>query len=111
MSQQNTTVAERHHFVDLKLQGHPLREIAEQTGWSFYCVRYWWRQYRDGGREALDPPDKRKQRGGPMSTFAAFCTQLDAFFAQLDQHRAALTTLLTENFELIPSSWQALPPA
>ena len=70
MSQRNTTVAERHHFVDLKLQGHPLREIAEQTGWSFYCVRYWWRQYRNGGREALDPPDKRKQRGGPMSTFS-----------------------------------------
>lgn len=45
------------------------------------------------------------------STFAAFCAKLDTFFAQLDQHREALATLLTENFEQIPSSWQALPPA
>lgn len=69
MTQRRTSVAERHHFIDLKLQGHSLREIAERTGWSFYCVRHWWRCYRDGGRAALNPPDKRKQRGGFMSTF------------------------------------------
>jgi len=69
MSQRKTSVADRHRFVDLKLKGHSLREVAEQTGWSFYCVRHWWRRYRDGGRDALDPPDRRKQRGGHMSTF------------------------------------------
>lgn len=69
MSQRRTSVADRHRFVDLKLKGHSIREIAEQTGWSFYCVRHWWRGYRDGGRGALDPPDKRKKRGGHMSTF------------------------------------------
>lgn len=69
MSQQQTTVAERHHFVDLKLQGHTLKNIAEATGWSFACVRTWWRRYRNGGRSALDPADGRTQRGGRMSTF------------------------------------------
>lgn len=39
-------------------------------------------------------------------TFAKFCTQLEAFFANLDQYRKELTTLLTENFELIPEGWQ-----
>ena len=69
MSQRQTSVAERHRFIDLKLKDYSLKEIAAQTGWSFYCVRHWWRCYRDGGRGDLDPPDERKQRGGHMSTF------------------------------------------
>jgi hypothetical protein len=69
MSQRHTSVADRHRFIDLKLKGHSLQEIAERTGWSFHCIRHWWRRYRDGGRDALDPSDKRKQRGGHMSTF------------------------------------------
>jgi len=69
MSQRQTTVAERNHFIDLKLVGHTLEEIAEGTGWSYYCVRHWWRRYRKGGRQALDPLDRREQRGGRMSTF------------------------------------------
>jgi transposase-like protein len=69
MSQRQTTVGERNHFIDLKLAGQTLEEVAEETGWSFDCIRFWWRRYRDGGRKALDPPDERKQRGGPMSTF------------------------------------------
>jgi len=40
------------------------------------------------------------------ATFAQFCAQLDAFFAQLDQYRDQLTSLLTTNFELVPASWQ-----
>lgn len=70
MSQRRTTVAERNHFIDLKLAGHTLEEVAEETGWSFECVRLWWRRYRDDGRKALDPADGRKQRGGPLSTFS-----------------------------------------
>jgi hypothetical protein len=66
-----TTVAERHRFIEMKLKGYTLSEIAEETGWSFYCVRYWWRCYRDGGWKALDPLDGRKERGGHMSTFPA----------------------------------------
>jgi hypothetical protein len=69
MGQRQTSVSERNHFIDLKLTGYTLEEVAEETGWSLYCVRYWWRRYRDGGRKALDPPDGRKQRGGSMSTF------------------------------------------
>ena len=41
-------------------------------------------------------------------TFAKFCAQLQDFFANLDQYRDELTTLLTENFELLPGGWQ--PP-
>jgi transposase len=41
-------------------------------------------------------------------TFAKFCAQLQNFFANLDQYRDELTTLLTENFELLPGGWQ--PP-
>jgi transposase-like protein len=63
MIQKKTTIAERNEFVDLKLAGNTIAEIAEKTGWTFYCVRYWWRQFREGGREALAPEDKRKQRG------------------------------------------------
>ena len=73
MSQRQTSVAERHHFIDLKLKGHSLKEIAEQTGWSFYCVRHWKRCYRDGGRGGIDPPDEWKQRGGYMSTYPVSC--------------------------------------
>ena len=40
-----------------------MHEIAEKTGWSYYCVRHWWRRFREGGREALAPEDRRKQRG------------------------------------------------
>lgn len=71
MTQRTTTVAERNRFVDLKLSGYTLQEIADETGWTHSCVRTWWRRYRDGGRQALDPPDGRKQRGGRMSTFSA----------------------------------------
>lgn len=69
MSQRHTSVADRHRFIDLKLKGHSLQEIAERTGWSFHCIRHWWRRYRDSGRDALGPPDKRRLRGGHMSTF------------------------------------------
>jgi transposase len=41
------------------------------------------------------------------STFAKFKTQLDDFFAGLDEYRLELTTLLTEKFELLPSVWRA----
>jgi transposase len=84
MSQRQTTVAERHQIVDLKLAGYSLPEIAEQTGWSFECVRSWWRRYRDGGRKALDPVDGRKQRGGRMSSFP---TEIQAAYAEIkEQH-------------------------
>jgi len=45
------------------------------------------------------------------STFAKFREQLDDFFANLDQYRAELATLLAEHFELVPSIWQAPVPA
>jgi transposase len=41
------------------------------------------------------------------STFAQFRAQLDGFFAGLDEYRSELAALLTENFELLPSVWQA----
>jgi len=41
------------------------------------------------------------------STFAKFKTQLDGFFAGLDEYRNELVTLLTEKFELVPSVWRA----
>lgn len=41
------------------------------------------------------------------ATFAEFKSQLDDFFAGLDKYRNELATLLTENFELVPSVWQA----
>jgi transposase len=42
-------------------------------------------------------------------TFAKFCTQLDDFFAHLDQYRNQLASLVTTNFELVPEGWQAPP--
>jgi len=44
-------------------------------------------------------------------TFAAFRTQLDDFFAHLDQYRDRLRSLITTNFELVPEGWQSLPSA
>jgi transposase len=41
------------------------------------------------------------------STFAKFREQVDAFFANLDQYKDELSTLLTEKFELVPAVWQA----
>jgi transposase len=40
------------------------------------------------------------------ATFAQFCLQLDAFFAQLDQYRDQLASWVTTNFELVPANWQ-----
>ncbi len=40
------------------------------------------------------------------STFAQFREVVDSFFANLDQYREELSTLLTEKFERIPSAWQ-----
>ena len=45
------------------------------------------------------------------ATFAQFRTELETFFANLDQYRSQLVTLLTEKFELIPAVWQAPPMA
>lgn len=41
------------------------------------------------------------------STFAEFKKQLDEFFAHLSEYQDELATLLTENFELVPSVWKA----
>jgi transposase len=41
------------------------------------------------------------------STFAKFREKLDDFFANLDKYRVELSTLLAENFELVPSVWQS----
>ena len=41
------------------------------------------------------------------STFTQFKTQLDGFFAALDEYTSELATLLTEKFELLPSVWHA----
>jgi hypothetical protein len=68
MKQKQTTIAERNEFVDLKLTGNTIAKISKKTGWSFYCVRHWWRRFREGGREALAPEEKRKQRS-VMSKF------------------------------------------
>ena len=68
-TRRRTTVAERNEFVDRHARGESYPEIAEDTGWSQWTVRYWCRQARDKGRTALAPPDRRKSRGGPMSTF------------------------------------------
>ena len=83
MSQQQTSVAERNHFVDLRLQGYTLQEIAEATGWSFESVRSWWCRYRDGGRSALDPDDGRKQRGGRMRSFS---TEIRGAFSEIKEN-------------------------
>lgn len=69
MSQRETTVAERNRMIDLKLDGYTLPEVAEQTGWSFECVRKWWRRFREGGRKALKGSRRGKKRSGAMSTF------------------------------------------
>ncbi len=69
MSQQETTVAERNRMIDLKLDGHTLPEIAEQTGWSLECVRKWWRRFREGGRQSLKGSRRGKKQSGPMSSF------------------------------------------
>jgi transposase len=39
-------------------------------------------------------------------TFDKFCDQLAEFFANLDQYRDELVSLITDNFELIPAIWQ-----
>ncbi len=70
MSQRRTTVAERHHMIDLKLDGYTFQEIAEETGWSLECLRKWWRRFRDEGYEALAQGKKKKSGGGAMSTFS-----------------------------------------
>ncbi len=44
-------------------------------------------------------------------TFTKFRTQLDDFFAHLDQYRDQLASWITTNFELVPEGWQVPPSA
>lgn len=41
------------------------------------------------------------------ATFDEFCSKLDAFFANLDQYRTELASLLIERLELVPAVWEA----
>jgi transposase-like protein len=84
MSQQQTSITERNQMVDLKLQGYTLATIANKMGWTEACVRKWWRCYRKGGRRALNPPDRRQQRGGRMSQFGKEVRR--AFLAVKEAH-------------------------
>jgi len=70
VSIRKTTIAERNRIIDLKLDGYTLREIAEETGWSFECVRKWWRLFRKDGRKALKTRRPGKPAKGPMSNFS-----------------------------------------
>jgi hypothetical protein len=59
----------RCEIVRLKIEDQwTLGEIAAHFGLSYGCVRKWWRTYRDGGREALNPVLGRPPNG-PLSTF------------------------------------------
>ncbi len=40
------------------------------------------------------------------ATFAEFCAQLTAFFANLDQYRDDLNSLITLKFEVVPTNWR-----
>jgi transposase InsO family protein len=46
---QQTTPEQRRQFYDRHLRGETYRQIAEQTGISRECVRYWCRRQRDHG--------------------------------------------------------------
>ena len=41
------------------------------------------------------------------ATFADFCAQLDKFFDTLSVYREQLQSLITQNFEVLPSAWTA----
>jgi len=69
VSLRRTSVAERNRIIDLKFKGYTLREIAEETAWSFECVRKWWRQYRKAGQTALSGKQPGKPAKGAMSSF------------------------------------------
>ena len=70
----------------LKLSWRMMRTTKPRFLWKFVRKTFFKDKYRD--------------------TFAKFCTQLDDFFANLDQYRQELASLITENFELIPDGWQ-----
>lgn len=65
MATQYTTYTERVEMVKRKLDGETLQEIAAAMGWSFECVRKWWRRFRDGGYEALRSAPRHAP--GPMA--------------------------------------------
>jgi Helix-turn-helix domain len=56
-------------MIEAKLDGMSLREIAKQHNYHRDTVRHWWRQYRDGGWEALCPRPRQRPERGVLSTF------------------------------------------
>jgi len=63
------TVAEREAIYYGKLNGKPLRDLAEEQSCSLSCARKWWRIGRDQGVEGLRRSRRKRAKTGPLSRF------------------------------------------
>lgn len=64
-----TAYPERKEIVTLHQQGKSYRQIAKQTGWSYYAVRKICRSFRRHGEGSLQPKPPGRPATGPLSTF------------------------------------------
>jgi transposase-like protein len=71
MKKRETGHRERIEIVEMHLAGMTLEEIAKNKGINRYTARTWWRAYRDGGWEALQPKPRKRPVKGQLSTFDA----------------------------------------
>ena len=69
MSGGAATHQERVEIVEKHLEGSSLQAIAEEMKLNRYTVREWWRAYRDGGWEALQPKRYARPKKGLLSAF------------------------------------------
>jgi transposase len=88
-AQQAATAAEQHRIRLEFLPPYSPNLNPIERLWKFVRKEFFKDKYRD--------------------TFAKFRAQLDNFFADLNQYRDQLASLITDNFELIPDGWQCPP--
>ena len=63
------TVAQREMIYREKLDGHSLKELAQEQHCSESCVRKWWRVGRDQGLDGLHHPRHCRAAPGRLSSF------------------------------------------
>ncbi len=69
MNQRETSHRDRVEMIHLKQDGYSLRTIAERKQCHRDTVRHWWRVFRDGGWDALQPRARRRPTRGALSSF------------------------------------------
>ena len=94
MSQRNAlTVAQRETIYREKLDGHSLKELAQEQHCSESCARKWWRIGRDHGVDGLHQTKRVRSAPGVLSSFDSVIAEHALVLKQQHPRRGATRIL------------------